>query len=95
MQLEIAVDAANDMRELHAYGVQRYGLRQADSYLAELFARFDHIARWPYAARERRATTSMVRLVPQRAHNVLYSVGDEAVRVLRVFHHSVDWIALL
>jgi toxin ParE1/3/4 len=95
MQLEISRDAAEDMRELHGYGAQKYGLRHADAYLRELFDAFDHIARWPYAARERRAKASALRLHRQRAHNILYAVENDTVSILRVFHHSVNWIDLL
>ena len=95
MKYDIAVRASRDLREIHGYGIDTYGGRQADAYLDELFAKFEHIARWPYAVQERRATRSVVRLYRQRAHNILYSVENETVLILRVFHHSVNWIDLL
>lgn len=95
MRLEITANASRDLRELHGYGIREYGLAAADAYLEELFAKFEVIAQWPFAARERPTVRPPVRLSPHRAHNVLYSVGDDTVVVLRVFHHSVNWIDLL
>ena len=95
MRYEIGVLAARDLREIHSYGLSHYGGRRADAYLEELFDKFEHIARWPYTAPERHATRSAVRLLKQRAHNILYAVDGETVTILRVFHHSVNWIDLL
>jgi plasmid stabilization system protein ParE len=36
-----------------------------------------------------------VRLDKQRAHNILYVITGNTVLVLRVFHHSANWIDLL
>jgi toxin ParE1/3/4 len=95
MRLEIAVRAARDLYELHLYGIEHYGARAADVYLQQLFEKFDLIAEWPFSARERRDAPSPVRLTQQRAHNILYAVVDDGVEILRVFHHSVNWIDLL
>ena len=95
MPLEIAVLAARDLRDLHMYGVDTYGANAADSYLGELFGKFDHIARWPFSGRERLNLRPPVRLIRHRAHNILYAVADDRVEVLRIFHHSVNWIDLL
>lgn len=95
MQLEIGVQASRDLRELHFYGIDKYGGARADAYLAELFAKFEVIVQWPYAAQPRLAALPPVRLSRHRAHNILYSVEGETVSILRVFHHSVNWIDLL
>lgn len=95
MRLEISVLASRDLRSLHLYGMGKYGPRQADTYLDELFAKFEHIGQWPFAARERLQTRPPTRLVRQKAHNILYSVEDETVTILRVFHHSANWIGQL
>ncbi len=95
MRLEISVLASRDLRDLHLYGIGTYGPVRADAYLAELFERFEYLAQWPFSARERVATRPPVRLVRQQAHNILYSVDDETITILRIFHHSANWIDLL
>lgn len=95
MRLEISVLASRDLRAIHLYGIGTYGPTRADAYLVELFAKFEHIVQWPFAARERLATRPPVRVIRQQAHNILYSVDGDAVTILRVFHYSADWIDLL
>lgn len=95
MRLEITAQAAQDLRNLHGHGIREYGAAAADRYLAELFAKFEVIAQWPFAARERPNAQPPVRLSPQRAHNVLHTIAENTVVVLRVFHHAVNWIDLL
>lgn len=95
MQLEISVRAARDLRELHGFGLREYGAARADAYLAEMFEKFDVIAQWPFAERERPSAGGSVRLTKQRAHNILYMITGNTVLVLRVFHHSANWIDLL
>jgi toxin ParE1/3/4 len=95
LRYEIGVLASHDLREIHRYGLSNYGGMRADAYLDELFDKFEHIARWPYTARERNAKRSAVRLLRQRAHNILYSVETGTVTILRIFHHSANWIDLL
>ena len=95
MRPEIAIRARRDLEDLHAYGISHYGVARADSYLAELFAQFRHISQWPYTARERPAIRSIIRLCRMRAHNIIYEIEADRVLILRVFHHSVNWIDLL
>ena len=95
MRLELTLLATQDLRNLHRYGVGEYGATAADDYLAELFATFEVIAQWPYAVRERLAVRPPVRLRPHRAHNILYSVIDETAVVLRVLHHTANWVDLV
>lgn len=95
MRLEISVRASRDLSGIHLYGIDTYGFRPADAYLTELFAQFEHIVQWPFAARERTAMRPPVRLVRHRAHNIVYSVSGDTVTILRIFHHSANWIDLL
>jgi toxin ParE1/3/4 len=95
MRLEIAVRARRDLDEIHRYGLDHYGAARADAYLAELFAKFRYVAEWPHTAPERFAMRSTVRLSRMRAHNIIYIIEREVVTVLRIFHHSVNWIDLL
>jgi toxin ParE1/3/4 len=95
MRLEISVAASRDLQALHLYGIGQYGPTQADVYLEGLFGKFEHIAEWPLATRERLPTQPPVRLSRYEGHNILYSVDGEMVTILRVFHHSANWVDLL
>ena len=93
MRLEFTRLAAQDLRNLHGYGIIEYGAPAADAYLTALFSEFETIAQ--YAMRERRTVRPPVRLRPYKAHNILYAVVDETAVVLRVLHHSADWADLV
>ena len=95
MQLEISVRAARDLRELHGFGLREYGAARADAYLAEMFEKFDVIAQWPLRRTRATLCRGIGRLTKQRAHNILYMITGNTVLVLRVFHHSANWIDLL
>ncbi len=95
MRLEISVLASRDLYEIHSVGLGRYGPAPADAYLAKLFSTFEHIAQWPFAARERLSVRPSIRLFRRDAHNILYRVEGETVLILRVLHHNANWLDLL
>lgn len=91
MQLEISDPADRDLKELFAYGKEKYGERQALSYLASLWDQLEWIAHWPLTSREHTDIRPPVRLCTFDAHNIIYDVRPGVVVILRVFHHSADW----
>ena len=48
---KLSADAEEDIRRLYRYGIQNFGLAQADTYFDGLFARFDQIAEEPFLYR--------------------------------------------
>ncbi|MBI4921831.1 MAG: type II toxin-antitoxin system RelE/ParE family toxin [Devosia nanyangense] len=92
MLLSISDGARHDLNELHLYGVQHYGEHAADAYVDALVLAMEKIAEWPLAARLRAEIRPPVRLAAYAAHNILYDLSDDTVQILRVLHHSADWI---
>jgi toxin ParE1/3/4 len=95
MQLEITDEADRDVDRLHEYGSTVYGERQADSYLIELLGEYRRIVAWPLAARERHDVRPPIRLRRFRAHNIFYDVTADAVTIVRILHHTADWVNIL
>ena len=87
--------AIDDLDRISAEGALRYGYGQSEAYERKLVNLLDALAAHPYMAPERRATVSSVRLMPSGAHNILYTIENEDVIVLRVLHHLQDWFDLL
>lgn len=85
-------DAERDLDELIEYGADRYGVEGVLSYYDNLVVALDRIASNPLMVRERRTSKRSVRLLPFNAHNVLYAIEAEDILVLRILHHSADWI---
>jgi toxin ParE1/3/4 len=91
MRLEISDLADRDIKELFAYGKERYGERQALTYLASLWDQLEWLRDWPLTSREHTEIRPPVRLCTFDAHNIIYDVRGETLVILRVFHHSADW----
>ena len=45
---KLSNDAREDLIRLHQYGIQKFGVRQADTYFRAFFECFDRIALNPY-----------------------------------------------
>ncbi len=87
-------EADDDFAQIYVYGLQTFGRRQAEAYAAGLLDAFDHLAIHPRLGRERDDINPPVRLLPYHSHNILYTLLDDEVLVLRVVHSSVDWVRL-
>ena len=48
-QYKLSVEAKNDLLRIHHYGVEKFGLTQADQYFESFFEYFDLIARQPFS----------------------------------------------
>jgi plasmid stabilization system protein ParE len=92
MRLEVSLDAERDIAALHLYGTIQYGEKQADLYVMDLLDELRRIAEWPLAHAERAEVRPAIHLRPWRAHNVFYDVEDSVVTIVRVLHHSADWM---
>lgn len=48
-QYKLSEEAKNDLIRIHHYGVEKFGLTQADQYFESFFEYFDLIARQPFS----------------------------------------------
>jgi toxin ParE1/3/4 len=92
MRRSISDEALRDLAELHRFGTKTYRERTADEYLRQLFRALDAIAEWPLAIRLRTDVRPPIRLYPFVAHNVFYDANDSEVVIVRILHHSADWV---
>jgi len=84
--------AKRDLIQVYLTGLERFGLRQAESYLTLLEHAFQIIADTPEIARERREIAPPVRVHPCGSHMVIYEINESGVLILRVRHHREDWV---
>lgn len=47
-KFRLSVEAENDIKAIHRYGVEKFGVRQADRYFHALFDRFQRAADTPF-----------------------------------------------
>jgi toxin ParE1/3/4 len=95
MLLELSDEAWRDLTEIHRYGVREFGAPTANAYLSALVRTLAQLAEWPSLGRLRTDVRPPVRLFSTGVHNIFYDPIDGKVRIIRVLHHSVDWINVL
>jgi len=84
-----------DLENIVVHGLRNFGERRAHAYASGLRDEFRWIADWPLTSRLFDEINPPVRRHVYGAHNVIYRVTDTEVVILRVFHHSVNWINYL
>ena len=88
----LARAAAEDVANIFADGVDRFGLAQADKYHDGLEAAFVFLSEYPRAARLRHEIDPPVRAHPYKAHLIVYEIeAEDGIVVLRVRHSREDW----
>jgi toxin ParE1/3/4 len=80
--------AEADLYDLALFGLERFGERQVEAYLAELDHVFSLLADHPRMGRRAEAIAPGVRRHEHRAHVILYEEMQTGVRILAVVHGS-------
>lgn len=89
---KVSPEAQLDLNDMHIYGTLRFGLQQADRYLDGLRGMLDTVGENPHIGREREEVHPPIRLLPYKAHHIFYDVIGGTVVIIRVLHHTVDWM---
>jgi toxin ParE1/3/4 len=84
--------ADSDIIEIYSRGAEDFGVAQAERYHQRLIETFEVLARNPRMAPERREFRPAIRLHPCGAHLIFYTIGDDAILILRVLHNRQNWI---
>ena len=92
MALLITPEANDDVAELYSFGTLMFGFAAATDYTLGLEAAFHLLGEFPRSGRERQEVRPPVRVWLYRSHIVAYRVENEDVVILRVLHHSMDWM---
>jgi len=76
------------MLEIFLYGIEEYGLAQAERYKDQIEKTFQTLSDNPRIARLRQEIIPSVRVYPTQKHMIVSTIlEDETVYVLRVRHH--------
>jgi len=81
--------ARSDLEDIWLYGLNEWGVNQADSYLHDLNKTFLLIAGNPFIARENTEFNPPIRIHPHRSHKIVYRIEGEHVSVVRILHKSM------
>lgn len=83
MNYRLTTHAKNDVRDIHRYTVKHFGNIQAEHYLGGLNYTFDLLTDNPKLGMPANGNT---RCFIYKEHNVIYSIENETVVILRVIH---------
>ncbi|MBN9890159.1 type II toxin-antitoxin system RelE/ParE family toxin [Salipiger abyssi] len=84
--------AASDLRSIARYTQDTWGAVQRRKYLEGLDSSFRRLAAMPQLAAQRYDIDPPVRIFRYESHLIVYVEEDSGVLILRVRHHSEDWM---
>ena len=87
----LAPAATDDLFEAYIQGYDLFGERQADAYQEGATRLFERLADYPRLGRELTEFVPPVRVIPYKAHVVIYEESAGGVTILRVRHSHEDW----
>jgi toxin ParE1/3/4 len=89
--------ARQDLLEIAAYTLRRWGRRQMARYLRELDATIQQLATDPmHIGQDRSHVKPGLRsLSHKQYHFVFYRVRGDTVEIIRILHQRRDWVRLL
>ena len=83
--------AIQDLEEIADFTLEMWGSEQEDIYLELLEKAFIAISKNPNLGRVYDEVYSGLRRYLAGRHIILYQVTDDAVEIVRVLHHSMDF----
>lgn len=76
--------AEEDARRIYSFGIERFGLRKADSYFEGLFAQFDDIADAPLMYPAVDEIRTGYRRCLYGTHTIYYRLQGDVVQIMRI-----------
>lgn len=80
--------AEHDLIDIFSYGIEQFGLIQAQNYSIELANCFDLIVKNPQIGREAKAIAKGVRRHEHKSHIILYETSEFGVLILALVHNK-------
>lgn len=91
-KFSVSARARDDICSIAIYTQETWGVEQRREYLNGMNAAFERLAEMPLMAPERQDIDPPVRIYRYQRHLIVYVVDDEGILVIRVRHHSEDWL---
>lgn len=82
--------AKEDIRSIWLYTRDEWGEPQADAYVADLFNRFDWLARQPSEGKIRTDVADEYYCFPQGQHLIFYLIRDGEIDIIGLPHKAMD-----
>ena len=81
---KLSNDAKNDLIRIHQYGVQKFGMQQADKYFHNLFDYFEIIEQSPFSFESVDFIKTGYRRCPCRADTIYFRIQNNVVEIMSI-----------
>ena len=89
-KIEITRDAEQDLIDIYLYGIEHFGLIQAERYSESLQAKIDTIAENPNFGSDCGFVRDGLQRYESVSHAIYFQRISEGVRILRILHGRMD-----
>ena len=76
--------AKEDLIRIHRYGVDKFGMTQADKYFDSIFEYFDSIAKSPFSFESVDSINSDYRRCICGSDSIYYKIGNNSVEIMAI-----------
>ena len=90
-ELRVSRPADNDIVAISEYTTAEFGEEQARLYRDQLVSCFNLLLEYPELGRSADEIAAGLRRIRQQAHVVFYLPSDDAILIVRVLHHAMDF----
>ncbi|KLE34504.1 type II toxin-antitoxin system RelE/ParE family toxin [Aurantiacibacter luteus] len=90
-ELRLSRRAENDLSDIADYTIAEFGIEQTRTYRDQFKACFASLLDNPNLGRSADELAPGLRRIRQQAHVVFYLPSENAVLIVRVLHHGVDF----
>ncbi|MCA9472927.1 MAG: type II toxin-antitoxin system RelE/ParE family toxin [Nitrospirales bacterium] len=90
MEYKLTQEAYLDSQNIYEYGFYTFGETQAEAYADELDHCFELLTQTPLICRKRSEFTPSVRIYQHKSHQIIYTVEDHHILIVRILHKSMN-----
>lgn len=87
----LSVKAEIDLSKLYEFGVERFGLKQAQTYLLGMHTLFQILADNTHLGRDASEFVLLLKRFSYKSHTIFYLTTAIDILIVRVLHHSMDY----
>ncbi|APZ55353.1 type II toxin-antitoxin system RelE/ParE family toxin [Salipiger abyssi] len=88
--IELTKEAERDLIDIFLFGVEHFGVAQAERYSAALMAKIESAAANPSFGADYEFVRSGLRRYEATSHAIYYRPTEEGILVLRILHGRMD-----
>jgi len=90
MNYYLSLEAENDLEEIWIFGLDNWGLKQADDYHGQLISMCRYLSENPLLGKSQDYIAEGLRSYPCGSHRLFYMVSNDCITVVRILHQSMD-----